>query len=110
LTHIKHKNSLFSYHRQFSLETIIPSVKEPLANLKSTIEVDPNSHGTLTISSSIQLQRFETLELKISSTTGESYQILSGSTISLVVIGMYVLFTQRSKHPTSFFVRNNFII
>ena len=80
-------------NRWFYVQTIIPSIKSHLSNLKSKIQIDANSFGTLALSSAIQLQRFETLEFQISSETSQEYEVQAGSTISLIVVGECGSFT-----------------
>ena len=60
-------------------------------NMATKITVDADRTGTLIMNAVIALQKFKTVQFKISSTVDGSYTVKPGSTLSIVVIGKITL-------------------
>lgn len=55
----------------------------------SLVRLDTNRMGTLIVSGTVPLRKFDNIQFKVSSSDSDQYSIMAGSTVSLVVLGEF---------------------
>ena len=86
------------FFRVFTLQGQIGSETPRLTNLAVAKTIQGQREGTLTLASSVALQKFQSLRLHLNTDAATQWQVMGGTTMSLVVIGKW-LFVLYEMHP-----------